>query len=253
MKTVAAYNHKGGKTVTTVNFAYNLSRKGFRVLVADMDPQGNASAFLKKYDMNKQSVKEMLTGVQIPSRCIKRTAYKNLDIIPSNINLRDIAPKNLIGGILTLKNALWAVSANYDYCIIDCPPSVDYLIELIMAATDDVIVPIKPDRFSTDGLGTVADIIRDFGQGKVTATGLLTNFYRHKDIIRMVKSMVSAAEVPLYDNVIRRCSAVDHSILVRRPLACCASRSAAADYMDFTDEYIAKKGDVEYGVTEHAG
>lgn len=255
MKTIAVYGHKGGigKTVTAVNFGYNLSQKGHRVLVADMDPQGNASAFFRKYDLNKPSMKELLTGVQIPSRCVRRTAFRNLDIIPANINLREVTVGSLIGGVDTLKNALWALNVKYDYCIIDCPPSVDFLIEVIMAAADEVIVPMKPDRFSVDGLGTVVDVIDEFGGSGVPVGCLFTQFYRNKDTVKAVGMVGNMDRIFVYENAIRRCSAVDHSIYVRRPLAKCASKSTAAcDYKDFVDEYLKKEG-IEDGAVKQLG
>lgn len=246
MKAIAVYNHKGGigKTVTTINFAYGLAERRKRILIIDMDPQGNASSFCKQYDLSKISVRELLSGMKMPSRCVRRTGlhWKDIDIIPSNIGLREMTKDMLIGGVETLRRAFWALEDKYDYCIVDCPPSVDFLIEVIMAAVDDVIIPMKPDRFSADGLGSVLDIIQDFGGGEVTAGCLFTQFYRHKDAIRSVESVIRTHDVKIYDSVIRRCSAVDHSILVRRPLASCASKSTATlDYEEFTDEYLEKE------------
>lgn len=244
MKTIAVYNHKGGigKTVTAVNFAYNLTEKGYRVLVIDMDPQGNASSFFRKYNLNKPSIREVLTGERIPSRCVYRTSYKDLHIVPANILLRGLEPEHLIGGITTLDSACFAYGDGYDYCIIDCPPSVDYMIEIVMRAANDVIIPMKPDRFSADGLGTVHDVIREFGHGMVTAGCLFTQFVRNRDSVKIVSDTLTTQDIQVYENAIRRSSAVDHSILVRRPLARCASKATATqDYRDFTDEYLRKE------------
>ena len=139
----------------------------------------------------------------------------------------------------TLKEGLWDISDKYDYCIIDCPPSVDFLTEVIMATADDVVIPLKPDRFSSDGLWTVMDLVYNFAPEDVAVRGLFTQFYRNKDTFASIRNITETSGVPVYDNVIRRCSAVDHSILVRRPLAKCASKSTAAqDYRDFTEEYL---------------
>lgn len=243
MRTTIIYNHKGGcsKTVTAINLAHNLAERGYRVLVVDMDPQGNASSFFRRYNNNKTSVRELLTGEARPSRCHYRTNYKGIDIIPSSLGLREVTSDILVGGRETLQIGLWVINNKYDYCIIDCPPSVDFLTEVIMAAADDVIIPLKPDRFSSDGLGTVMDIVYDFGPEDVAVRGLFTQFYRNKDTFVSIKNITETSGVPVYDNVIRRCSAVDHSILVRRPLAKCASKSTAAqDYRDFAEEYVSR-------------
>lgn len=248
MKVIIVYNHKGGcsKTVTAINFAYYLSEAGYQVLVADMDPQGNASSFFGRYDMNKSSVRELLTGEKAPGRCCYRTRYLGIDILPANLRLREVAPGILSGGRNALKQGLAAMAEEYDYCIVDCPPSVDFLTEVILAAAEDIIVPLKPDRFSADGLGTVLDIIRDFCDDDVAVKGLFTQFYRHRDSLSAIHDMMATSCVSVYDSVIRRCSAVDHSILVRRPLAKCASKSTAAqDYRDFAMEYLNISEEVE--------
>lgn len=248
MRIIILHNHKGGcsKTVTAVNLAYNLSELEYRVLVVDMDPQGNASSFFRRYNINKASVRDMLVGDKSPLRCCFRTNYKGIDILPANFRLREVTPKGLSAGRETLKMGLWAISDRYDYCIVDCPPSIDFLTEVVMAAAEDIIIPLKPDRFSSDGLGLVIDLIHDFCSEDVVAKGLFTQFYRNKDTLASINSMMETSGMPMYDNVIRRCSAVDHSVLVRRPLARCASKSTAAqDYQDFTEEYLGKRKGVE--------
>ena len=243
MKTIAVYNNKGGigKTVTSVNLAYELTVRGYRVLLIDTDPQGNASSFYRRYDLTKASVTELLMGTR-PTRCKWRTRFKNLDIVPANSNLRTVDPGKLVAGVGTLRLALWVYENDYDYCIIDCPPRVGFLIEVVMDAVEDVIIPLNPDVFSTDGLGTTLDVIREFGDPRVHAGCLFTAFYKNRETVALVQSVMSTMDVMVYNNLIRRCGAVSHSLKVRKPLAKCASRSTAAeDYRDFTDEYLERE------------
>ena len=243
MKTIAVYNNKGGigKTVTSVNLAYELTVRGYRVLLIDTDPQGNASSFYRRYDLTKASVTELLMGAR-PIRCKWRTRFKNLDIVPANSNLRTVDPGKLVAGVGTLRLALWVYENDYDYCIIDCPPGVGFLIEVVMDAVEDVIIPLNPDVFSTDGLGTTLDVIREFGDPRVHAGCLFTAFYKNRETVALVQSVMSTMDVMVYNNLIRRCGAVSHSLKVRKPLAKCASRSTAAeDYRDFTDEYLERE------------
>lgn len=243
MKTIAVYNNKGGvgKTVTTVNMAYELSQRGYRVLVIDMDLQGNVSLFFKRYDLNKTSVVDLLKGTT-PSRCRRRTSYKGIDIVASNIDLRTVSAESLVAGRDTLNKALKAYESLYDYCIIDCPPGADFIIEVIMATVEDVIIPLKSDRFSINGLETVLDIIYAFADPRVHTGCLFTQFYRNRETVGLVQNVIRTTDVMVYDNLIRRCAAVDHSLRVQRPLAKCASRSTATqDYRDFTEEYLEKE------------
>lgn len=243
MKTIAVYNNKGGigKTVTSVNLAYELTVRGYRVLLIDTDPQGNASSFYRRYDLTKASVTELLMGAR-PTRCKWRTRFKNLDIVPANSNLRTVDPGKLVAGVGTLRLALWVYENDYDYCIIDCPPGVGFLIEVVMDAVEDVIIPLNPDVFSTDGLGTTLDVIREFGDPRVHAGCLFTAFYKNRETVALVQSVMSTMDVMVYNNLIRRCGAVSHSLKVRKPLAKCASRSTAAeDYRDFTGEYLERE------------
>ena len=243
MKTIAVYNNKGGigKTVTSVNLAYELTVRGYRVLLIDTDPQGNASSFYRRYDLTKASVTELLMGAR-PTRCKWRTRFKNLDIVPANSNLRTVDPGKLVAGVGTLRLALWVYENDYDYCIIDCPPGVGFLIEVVMDAVEDVIIPLNPDVFSTDGLGTTLDVIREFGDPRVHAGCLFTAFYKNRETVALVQNVMSTMDVMVYNNLIRRCGAVSHSLKERKPLAKCASRSTAAeDYRDFTGEYLERE------------
>lgn len=253
MKIITIYNHKGGigKTVTAANFAYNLVAAGKRVLIVDLDPQGNLSSFFRRYDLNKPSVTEVLVLERPISRCIVRTNYKGLDILPSNLRLRKV--RDVEGVEKNFLKSLKEQAKHYDYCIVDCPPSVDVLMKIAVRIADDILVPLKPDRFSSDGLGSVLDLIREYGKQLVTVGCLFTQFYRQRDALKAIRGVMETNTVLVYENVIRRCAAVDHSIQVRKPLARCASRSTAAlDYADFTKEYLEREGK-GYGIVKGSG
>lgn len=243
MKTIAVYNNKGGigKTVTSVNLAYELTVRGYKVLLIDTDSQGNASSFYRRYDLTKASVTELLLGAR-PTRCKWRTRCPKLDIVPANSNLRTVDPSKLVGGTETLRRALWVYEKDYDYCIIDCAPGIGFLIEVVMDAVEDVIIPLNPDVFSMDGLGTTMDVIREFCDKRVHAGCLFTAFYKNRETVELVQNVMNTMDVMVYGNLIRRCGAVSHSLKVRKPLAKCASKSTAAmDYRDFTDEYLERE------------
>jgi chromosome partitioning protein len=249
MKVVAVYNNKGGvaKTVTTANLAYNLSAIGRRVLMVDMDPQGNLSAYYDRYNLNKNSVYDLLTGDKTSKRCRYRTKYDCLDIIPAHIRLANIESWKYDNQRFDLVIGLANFITEYDYVIIDCPPSVGWLMEQALGAANDVIIPVNPDRFSSDGLWTTLDIVDDATNGDLSDhIGVLFTRYRRnadtKDIVAKLVDMCGTEY--FYENVIRDSSAVGHGIKVHKPLLKCSKRSTATqDYLDFTEEFLKRVGD----------
>ena len=117
MKTIAFYNNKGGvgKTTLAANVGYNLSTMGYRVLLVDCDPQGNLSSFFGRYDLTKKGLMQALGG---QLRCIYRTTYRGLDILPGNIYSEALTPQPQ-----TMSALLQGYAAHYDYCILDCAPA----------------------------------------------------------------------------------------------------------------------------------
>lgn len=113
MKTIAFYNNKGGvgKTTLVANVGYNLSAIGYRVLMVDCDPQGNLSSFFGRYDLTRKGLMQALEGQQ---RCIYRTKYHGLDILPGNIYSESLTPQPE-----TMENVLQQYAEKYDWCILD--------------------------------------------------------------------------------------------------------------------------------------
>lgn len=240
MKTVAIYSHKGGagKTMTAVNLSYNLTQHGKRVLLVDMDQQGNASSLYRCYDLSKKSVYDMLSGKCSPQGAKRRTRYPGLDIIPANIELKELHYGDMKQGYETLKAALETMEGNYDYCIIDCPPSAGLCVRLALKAADEVIIPLKASTFAKEGLSTVLDTIADAGDIKIAGC-LFTMFSKNATALNVINDIIHTYDCTVFENVIRRSSSVEYSEFRKKPLLKCASRSAAAlDYMDFTEEFL---------------
>ena len=154
---IAIANQKGGvgKTTTAINLSACLAEKGQRVLVIDIDPQGNTTSGLgiAKDNVDNTIYEVMLQEIDI-SDAICKDIFENLDIIPSNVNLAgaeidliDIENREYI-----LKNAINTVRNNYDYVILDCPPSLSMLTVNAMTAADTVLVPIQCEYYALEGL-----------------------------------------------------------------------------------------------------
>ncbi|QEZ70867.1 ParA family protein (plasmid) [Paraclostridium bifermentans] len=159
MKKISVLNIKGGvaKTTSAINISAILAEQGNKVLVVDVDAQSNLTMAFKSYDIDDLSVSDILLSKSIRvEEVIKETEFKNIDIIPSNISLAFAEKKILLDVTRNQQNRLKKVLENvedkYDYCIIDCPPSLNMITINALVASDEVIVPIKIDKFALDGL-----------------------------------------------------------------------------------------------------
>lgn len=159
MKKISVLNIKGGvaKTTSAINIAAILAEKGNKVLVVDVDAQSNLTMAFKAYDIDDLSVSDILLSKSVEvDEVIKETEYENIDILPSNISLAFTEKKILLDVTRNqqnrLKRILDKLEDKYDYCIIDCPPSLNMITINALVASNEVIVPIKIDKFALDGL-----------------------------------------------------------------------------------------------------
>jgi chromosome partitioning protein len=155
-------NQKGGvgKTTTTVNIAAAMAMGGLRVLVIDLDPQGNASTALGVEHRDSAGVYEVLMGNTTMSEVVKKVAgFPALDCVSSNTSLAN-AEINLVSMVareLQLKAAIDEVSANYDYIFIDCPPSLGLLTINAFAASKELLIPIQTEYYALEGLSQLLE------------------------------------------------------------------------------------------------
>jgi len=155
-------NQKGGvgKTTSTVNIAAALSMGGLRVLVIDLDPQGNASTALGVEHRESAGVYEVLMGSAQISEVIQKVAgFPALDCLPSNTSLAN-AEINLVSMVareLQLKAAIDEISANYDYIFIDCPPSLGLLTINAFAGSKELLIPIQTEYYALEGLSQLLE------------------------------------------------------------------------------------------------
>ena len=155
-------NQKGGvgKTTTTVNIAAALSMGGLRVLVVDLDPQGNASTALGVPHRDIEGVYDVLMGSAPISSVIQKVAgFPALDCVPSNSSLAN-AEVNLVSMVareLRLKEAINEISPNYDYIFIDCPPSLGLLTINAFAGSKELLIPIQTEYYALEGLSQLLE------------------------------------------------------------------------------------------------
>lgn len=162
---IAVANQKGGvgKTTTAINLSSCLAELGQRVLVVDTDPQGNTTSGLGvDKDAAELTVYQLMIGECQIRECIEHTQFERLDVIPSNVNLAG-AEIDLIGiedREYILKKALAEVREEYDFVILDCPPSLSMLTVNAMTAADTVLVPIQCEYYALEGLSQLTKTIK---------------------------------------------------------------------------------------------
>lgn len=205
MKVISLLNLKGGvaKTFTTVNMAYELYRRGYKVLLLDNDKQGNLSKAYGRYDAESIApITRLLSGEwTTAAELIQKTDYEGIDIVSANMSLMGATWKltteetgNQIERYKRLIDAAvlghgWAVidylpiEQAYDYCIIDNPPDIGLNVVNALTITDEVIVPVKIDEWALEGLDILADQIEDARQFNpaLNLRGVVITAYQNTD------------------------------------------------------------------------
>lgn len=164
-KTLAIANQKGGvgKTTTSVNLGACLAHIGKKVLLIDIDPQGNATSGV---GIDKGEVDESIYNVLVDdvdaASVIKKTNTENFDVIPSTIQLAgaEIELVSTISREIRLKRALAKLDNQYDYIIIDCPPSLGLLTLNALTASDSVLIPVQCEYYALEGLSQLLNTVR---------------------------------------------------------------------------------------------
>lgn len=186
MRTIATANQKGGcgKTTTAINTAASLAARGSRVLLVDLDPQAHVTLGLGlDPDAFGRTVYHTLTDPKIPiSTVVEGTKVAQLDLVPGNILLENTEQKlaGALGKELILASELGTIGDRYDFCIIDCPPSLGMLTLNGLVAATDVIVPVQVHYYALESLKRLLESVRTlrerFHPCSVKVLGLLLTF-----------------------------------------------------------------------------
>ena len=164
-KVIAVFNQKGGvgKTTTNVNLTASLGTMGKKILVLDLDPQGNTTSGygIEKYEVERTIYDVIIDGVDI-SETILKTEFENIDIVSSDTDLAgcEIELTSRDNREYILKNAIDKVRDNYDYIFIDCPPSLGMLTINSLTAVDSVLIPIQCEYYALEGVSQLMGTIK---------------------------------------------------------------------------------------------
>lgn len=246
---IAIANQKGGvgKTTTTHALAAGLSSKGYRVLVIDSDPQGNLSAACGAENYNSPTVYEVIKGITHAIEAVQNTEG-GFGIIPANIMLAG-AEQELVqtGKEHRLAETVAPIADDYDYILIDTPPSLGVLTINAFTFADEVLIPTTASVFAASGIGQLHSTIsnvKKYCNPRVRITGiLLTRFNARtsigKELRELTKKLGEHISAPIYKTYIRAAVAVEEAQAVQQDIFNYDSKSnVAMDYRHFVEEFL---------------
>ncbi len=249
-KTIAIANQKGGvgKTTTSINLSACLAEKGKKVLVIDTDPQGNTtSGFGIDKNNLDNTIYELILGECSISDCIIKNVTENISVMPSNVNLA-AAEIELIGiekKEYILKNEVDYIKNEYDFIIIDCPPSLNMLTINSMTTADSVLVPIQCEYYALEGLSQLIhtiNLVKERLNPYLEMEGVVFTMYDSRtnlsvQVVENVKQNLRGQKIftTLIPRNIRLAEAPSHGM----PINLYDSRSAGAEaYRELAVEII---------------
>ena len=254
MQIISIINQKGGvgKTTTVINLAAGLAQQDKKILVMDLDPQGNATTGLglSNLENSTDTIYGVLNGTKEINEVIKKTSFKNLDIITSNVDLSGLEVETandsdraflLKGKLTAYLNAFRGV---YDYILIDCPPSLSLLTVMALVSSNSLVVPLQTEFFALEGVTQLIKTIERIKTNlnpELKIRGILLTMYdkRNKLSSQVEKEARDYFSDKVYLTVIPRnvrlSEAPSHGVPVLiYDKSCLGSKS----YFSFTDEFI---------------
>lgn len=250
MKTISIINLKGGvaKTISAVNIAHILAAEhNKRILLIDNDKQGNVSKMFGVHNYNAPSIADILTQRKTALDVTVNTDYRNLSVIPANMNLLKANLEVLLDSSrpqqTRLRGAFKQFESICDYCIIDCAPDINISTINALVASNYVLIPIKIDNFAFDGLAELKEQIENVREDfnpKIKYRCFVT-FYQNNEVNRQGEEWLRErrSEYPLFNTHIRRTVKIDESTFASKPILEYSKRCGASkDYLALVEEIL---------------
>lgn len=254
-KVIALCNQKGGvgKTTTAINLASYLALSAKKVLLIDIDPQGNATSGL---GIDKHSIKNSIYHLIIdeadPKAILVNTQVPNLSLFPSNLNLTgaEVELVGILGREHRLKKAIAPLLSGYDFVLIDCPPSLGLLTINALSAANSVIIPIQCEYYALEGLSQLVDtinLVKENINPDLFVEGVLLTMadYRTNLTNEVINEVKKFFNEKVYNAVIPRNIRLAEAPGFGKPIVLYDKNSIAAKkYEDFTNELLGIKKEI---------
>ena len=255
-RAIVVANQKGGvgKTTTAINLAACLAEAGQKVLAIDMDPQGNMTSGLGvDKDAIENTVYELLLGESSVEDCLQKEVIENLSVIGSNINL-SAAEIELIGEEekeYILQKAIAPIRDNYDFIIIDCPPSLSMLTINSMCLADTVLVPIQCEYYALEGLTLLIhtiNLVQERLNPSLEMEGVVFTMYdaRTNLSLQVVENVKNNLNQTIYKTIIPRNVRLAEAPSYGMPINLYDTKSAGAESYRLLAEEVIHRGEEEW-------
>ena len=254
---IAIANQKGGvgKTTTAINLSACLAEAEKRVLTIDMDPQGNTTSGLGIDKNNcENTIYQLILGECSFDEALIHTEFEYLDLIPSNVNLAgaEIELLNIENREYVLHNEIEKIKDNYDFIIIDCPPSLNMLTVNAMTTASTVLVPIQCEYYALEGLNQVlktVELVKRKLNPQLELEGVVFTMYdaRTNLSLQVVENVKENLDKNIYKTIIPRNVRLAEAPSYGMPINMYDSRSAGAEaYRYLAEEVIEKEDENEW-------
>ncbi|MGA7342595.1 MAG: ParA family protein [Terracidiphilus sp.] len=252
-KILGIVNQKGGvgKTTTAINLSACLALEGLRILLADCDPQANASSGLGfQRDDNRHSMYDVLVGNSSAEQVILPTEIDSLKLLPGSKNLTgaNIELAGAADRALHLRRALAPVKDQYDLVVLDCPPALDVLTLNVLSAAEMLIVPMQAEYFALEGISeliSTLERVRSAFNPELTIEGVLLTMYDDRTNLaqQVTETLREYFKERLYRTMIPRNVRLAEAPSHGKPVALYDARSRGADaYFELAGEFMARNG-----------